>query len=361
MSAHLFRRNEQEANAFQDRRNADSHDAFRYQPGCDEDLVALQVNPAARIPIYDQHMAGLPQSMAPPTMQPPYAQTPDALSGAPIANPLFPPVAQNSTLPSNAPLMQRAFPSGGPLHMNLPTAQAAHQPSQGASALPPLGANPRDYLALHHQGRPSQGLIWPANVDIGIVEICAFCPNWFMIPELVARAIRNNWTREALGKAQLHALDALTWEEWLRASARIQKQISSGCKLIDSQFSDNKVRHNSQSFKERYGPQNDLTATAWHFNVEYEPGTPVQTGHMPLSSLYAGIVNWPVGNDRLLMTQCLEFARNNEHLNLDTSHWDWIIRSQGLTVPPAPVGRNRDAEAYQNLNARVADPQDPRL
>lgn len=95
--------------------------------------------------------------------------------------------------------------------------------------------------------------------------------------------------------------------------------------------------------------------------AEYEPGTPVQTGHMPLSLIYGNIVNWPVGNDRLLMTQCLEFVRNNEHLNLDTSHWDWIIRSQGLTAPPAPVGRNRDAEAYQNLNASVADPQDPRV
>jgi hypothetical protein len=213
---------------------------------------------------------------------------------------------------------------------------------------------------LHHQGRPSQGLIWPANVEIGIVEICTFCPNWLNLPVPVARAIRNGWTREALAKAQLHALGALGWDEWMRAIARIQKQISSGCKMMDG-VSNDKYRHNSQDFRQRHGLQNDLTASAWQFKAEYEPSVPVQTGHMPLSSLYGGVVNWPVGGDRLLMTQCLEFARSNEHLGLDTSHWAWIIQSQGLTAPPAPVGLNRDVDAYQRLNASVADPQDPSL
>jgi hypothetical protein len=134
-----------------------------------------------------------------------------------------------------------------------------------------------------------------------------------------------------------------------------------GCKLIDGIPAGKQYRHNSPDFRERHGPQDDLTATAWQFKAEYEPGTPVQTGHMPLVSLYRDVVNWPVGNDRLLMTQCLEFSRNNEHLRLDTSHWDWIIQSQGLTAPSAPVGVNRDVEAYQNLNASIADPQDPRL
>jgi hypothetical protein len=347
MSAHLCRRNEQEANALQDQRVVDSHDALRYQPSYDEDLVALRVNPAARIPVYDQRtdMTALPSSTAPLNMQPPYEQ--------PFAS-----VASNRTLPSNAQQMQRAPPSGGPYHMNFLTAQAAQQPSQSASARPPLGA--RDYLALPHQGRPSQGLIWPANVEIGIVEVCTFCPNWLMLPVPVARAIRNGWTREALGKAQLHALGALGWEEWMRAIARIQKQISSGCKMMDG-VSNDQYRHNSQNFRQRHGLQNDLTASTWQFKAEYEPGVPVQTGHMPLSSLYGGVVNWPVGGDRLLMTQCLEFARSNEHLGLDTSHWAWIIQSQGLTAPPAPVGVNRDVDAYQRLNASVADPQDPSL
>lgn len=177
-----------------------------------------------------------------------------------------------------------------------------------------------------------------------------------MIPELVARAVQNGWTREALSKAQLHAMGSLDQDEWLKAIGRIQKHISAGCKLIDGVPSEDRSRHSSQDFRRRHGPQNDLTAGAWRFKAEYEPGKPVQPGHMLLSDVYEGVVNWPVGNDRLLMTQCLEFARANEHLDLDTSHWDWIIRSKGLTAPPAPVGLSCDADAYQRLNASVADP-----
>jgi len=177
-----------------------------------------------------------------------------------------------------------------------------------------------------------------------------------MIPELVARAVRNGWTREALSKAQLHAIGALDEYEWQKTNGRIQKHISAGCKLINGVPSEDRSRHNSQDFRVRHGPQNNLTASAWRFKVEYEPGKPVQPGHMLLSDVYDGVVNWPAGNDRLLMTQCLEFARNNEHLVLDTSHWDWIIRSQGLTAPPAAANVNRDVNAFQRLNASVADP-----
>jgi hypothetical protein len=302
------------------------------------------------MPVYDPrtNMAALPQSTAKSSMQPPYEN-------------LFAPVASNRTLLSNAPSMQQAPPSRVPQEtIFLTTGQASQQPAQTASAQPPRGVNLLDYLALQH-GRPSQGLIWPANADIGLVEICTFCPNWFMLPEPAARAVRNGFTREALGKAQSHAIGALGWDEWQRAINRIQKQVSACCKLIDGFSSEDRVRHNSQAFRNRHGLQDDLTASAWQFKAEYEPGTPVQTGHVPLSHICAVVVNWPTGNDRLIMTQCLEFAKNNEHLNLDTSHWDWIIRSQGLTAPPAPAGLNRDVEAYRRLNSSVADPQDPRV
>jgi hypothetical protein len=333
----------------QDQGDVDSHAAYGYQPGHEEDPTALWLDPAVQLPILDQSYdtAAPPQSAAPPSMYTPYDN-------------LFAPVESNMTLLSNAPQIQAAPPSRGPPRTDLLATQSSQQPPQTVSAIPPLGVNPLDYLTLVN-GRPSQGLIWPVNVDIGIVEICTFCPSWFKIPEVAARAVRNEWTREELGKVQLHAIGALGWDEWLRAINRIQKQVSAGCKLIDGYSSEERVRHNSPDFRRRYGPQDDLTATAWQFKAEYEPGTPVQTGHVPLSDIYEAVVNWPVDNDRLIMTQCLEFAKNNEHLDLDTSHWDWIIRSQGLTAPPAPVGLNRDVDAYQRLNASVANPETPRV
>jgi len=289
------------------------------------------------------------------TMQLPPAHQMSALSGTSTRQHLLAPAGSNNTPVNNARQSQDAPPPSGPQQTYIPTAGAAPQLPQPVSAVPPAGANPQRYLALHY-GRPSQGLVWPANIEISLVEICAFCPNWFMIPELVARAIRNGWTREALSKAELHAVGSLDWDSWQTATGRIQKHISAGCKLIDGVSSEDRSRHNSKDFRVRHGPQNDLTAGAWRFKAQYEPGKPVQPGHMPLSHVYEGVVNWPVGNDRLLMTQCLEFAKANEHLNLDTSHWDWIIRSQGLTAPPAPAGLSRDVDAFQRLNANVDDP-----
>jgi hypothetical protein len=291
-------------------------------------------------------------------MQPLHANHPSALYGASTGQHLFEPAASTSTPTRGAPQNQGAQPPMAPQPAMLtatPAVQQLRQSPETVNGRPPRGANPGFYLAPQH-GRPQQGLIWPSNIDIGLVEICTFCPNWFMLPETVARAIRNGWTREALGKAQLHALGALNFDAWQKAINRIQKHISAGCKMVDGIPTEEHHRHNSPDFRRRYGPQDDLTASAWRFKAEYEPGVPVQTGHVPLSMIYREVVNWPVGNDRLLMTQCLEFANNNKHLRLDTSHWDWIIRSQGLTAPPAPVDVNRDVDALQRLNASVADP-----
>lgn len=126
--------------------------------------------------------------------------------------------------------------------------------------------------------------------------------------------------------------------------------------MIAGMTAESRTQHNSWEFRVRNGPQGDLTTNAWRFMAEYEPGSPVKTGHLPLSLIYRSVVNWSVGRDRLLRTQCLEFAENNEDLKLDTSHWNWIIQSQSLTAPPAPVGQNRDIDALERLNANVADP-----
>jgi hypothetical protein len=369
------------------------------KPETRDDLVAHLLNRAAQIPAHDTHT-----DMA--AMQPPYEHRQGAPSGVPTGQQLFAPVASDKTLLGNAPQIQQA-PASGELqqtdllnmqpsyanhlgglsgasagqHLFAPdapntapisdtpqnqgapppmapqsaTMPAAQQPSQTVNAVPQGGAKLSDYLALQ-QGRPPQGLIWPADVEIGLIEICTFCPSWFRLPEPAARAIRNGWSAASMGKAQVHALGILDWDEWQRAIRRVQKQISAGCKMIDGTSADSGIKHNSSDFRRRHGPQDDLTANAWRFMAEYEPGAPVKTGHLPLLSIYRNVVNWPVGNDRLLMTQCLEFAKNNEHLEFDTAHWDWIIQSQSLTAPPAPVGKNRDIGALERLHANVANP-----
>lgn len=268
-----------------------------------------------------------------------------------------PPSAPISSPPPVVP--QSGIHLPGALALAAPT--PAPQATAHSIALPP-NTGPHRYLRPHHE-RPPDNVQWPMNIEISMIEICTFCPDWLLNPEVIARAIRNGWNREAIAKAQLYATDELTHDNWLRQNGRIQKQISFGGKLFDNvsiaSINDGGRRFDSEYFRNRHGQQLDLTANAWRLKDTYQNARVASEsiGHMPLSALYNRVINWPSGEDRMLMTQCLEFARNNQQLNLDTSHWDWIIQSQNFAAPAAMrTGVNRDDEALRRLHENVDDP-----
>jgi hypothetical protein len=267
-----------------------------------------------------------------------------------------------AALPSNTtqPIQRRALghgvnrPSLQP-NLQIPLAQRPPPPS-GFSDQPPARMLAVNYLHPNDDGKPPRRVQWPMDIEISIVEICTFCPDWFQNPEVIARAIRNGWSREALAKVQVRAEGLTTYDDFKTRHGRIQKQISKGGKLIDG-HSD---RFNARSFRDRHGPQDDLTADDWLFSHSYDGSRSQEwLGDMQLSALYNNVVTWPTGNDRLLMTQCLEFALQNPGRQLDTSHWAWIISSQNLTAPPAlPNGQHRDDEALERVNL-IPNPTPP--
>jgi hypothetical protein len=267
-----------------------------------------------------------------------------------------------AALPSNItqPTQRRASdhdvdPPSLPPNLRIPLAQRPPPPA-GFSDQPPARMYAVDYATPNEEGRPRRHIQWPLGIEISIVEICTFCPSWFQTPEVINRAIRNGWSREALAKVQVRAEGLTTYEEFKRRFGRIQKQISKAGKLIGGPTN----RFNSRRFRDGHGPQDDLTADNWLFSCSYDDNrSPEWLGDMPLSALYNNVVSWPTGNDRLLMTQCLEFARQNPERQLDTSHWAWIISSQNLTVPSAlPNGQHRDVEALDRVNL-IASPMPP--
>jgi hypothetical protein len=265
----------------------------------------------------------------------------------------------NTVQPTQRPASNRHVdsPSLRP-NLQIPLAQRPPPPA-GFNDQPPARMHAVNYLTPNDDGKPPRRTQWPTGIEISIVEICTFCPDWLQNPEVIARGIRNGWSREALAKVQVRAEGLNTYKQFETRHGRIQKQISKGGKLIDGQPESD--RFNSQSFRDRHGPQDDLTADNWLFSHSYDDNrSPEWLGDMPLSALYYNnVVTWPTGNDRLLMTQCLEFARDNPGRQLDTSHWDWIISSQNLTAPPAlPNGQNRDVEALRRINL-IADPTPP--
>ena len=162
---------------------------------------------------------------------------------------------------------------------------------------------------------------------------------------------------EDIAKAQLLAEDPTSRHKLARRSGRVQKQASHAHRLLTGEL--DLPRSNANALRARYGMQNDLTANAWDFKHSYDAefNALEHLGDVPLSALYANVHNWPTGNDRLLMTQCLEFARQNPERQLDTSHWNWIITSQGLAAPPSLAnGAHRDVDALQRLR-QLPDPQ----
>lgn len=121
------------------------------------------------------------------------------------------------------------------------------QPPAGFNDQPPPRMYPEMYLPRHHERAPRNAQ-WPLNIEISLVEICTFCPSWFMIPEAVGRAIRNGWSREALTKAELLAENpVLDYGAFTTRHGRIQKQISQGAKMLNGVAAS--TRHHSNTLR----------------------------------------------------------------------------------------------------------------
>lgn len=191
--------------------------------------------------------------------------------------------------------------------------------------------------------RPPYKVLPPACVDISMREICVFLPDYMHIVEVNVRFMRNGATRAMLAEMQLLATDELNAENFTRCKNKIQQQFGE-C---------GRQHYNTQNWNIKLardeGVENDLTASSW---TTHRKGGAVVFEHMKLVDIYSAVPadKFPTGRERLLLTQCLEFARLNPHLDLDTSHFDWIIQSRGLQAPPAPIGQNRDQEAIAAFN-----------
>jgi hypothetical protein len=187
----------------------------------------------------------------------------------------------------------------------------------------------------------------PCDIDISMVEICTFFPNWFVIPRVPLRAVRNGFGRKHLAWLQLEAIGSIDDASILTTSNRIQKQIGDGGRLDWVGASEKWV---TTDYVQQVGLQNDLTSNHWRSRETYGKANTTWRD----ISLY-DIANsvprrrWPQGDDRLYVTACLEFAYDNPEIKLTTAHWADIIRDclPDFVLPPAPTGRgeNRDITA----------------
>lgn len=256
--------------------------------------------------------------------------------------------------------------STGPSSRDL--AESTGRPSQDlADVIPPQSNKPvtrrdtaqnpgkhnRKYATLL-KGRPPVNIRPPLNIDISIVEILTFFPSWTRIPLVVLRAVRNGFTRQELAELLLRSVHPLTTENIKRESERVQQHMRTAG-LLEAGIKSWDIK----SYKQTAGVQNDLTANQWKLASDYPGGcTPkgeTEWKDMELADIAKSVPdqNWPKGNDRLLLTRCLEYAANRSWSELDTTHWDVIIRNVlgYVAIPPAPTGHNvnRDTVAHSRL------------
>lgn len=171
---------------------------------------------------------------------------------------------------------------------------------------------------------PPPNLCLPLNIEISIAELMTFFPNSAQIPGISSRLMRNGFQVQTVAKMQLNPVNESNKKNEDTVEGRLKWQYvhADQCEWAD------KVEGGRNSWKniaKEMGPQHDLTANHLKLRHEYEGREFSHPwGHWKLQHIYEAIddAKWPQGNDRLTITQCLEFAKSNPQLDLDTSHWD---------------------------------------
>jgi len=184
-----------------------------------------------------------------------------------------------------------------------------------------------------------------------MVELATWFPSSFVVPTAILRAVRNGFTRGDLAEMQLRPVNRLDEDEVVTAINRIQQQISKAGKLEDPSKSG---RWNTAAYVRRTGRQHDMSTNGWKQKREYD-GKDAQWTDMKLAEIAHSVPrqNWPTGDDRLLITACIEYAVANPGLELSTLEWSEIIQSQfgNFVLPAAPTtaNTNRDTAAHGRL------------
>ncbi|TKA76341.1 hypothetical protein B0A55_03741 [Friedmanniomyces simplex] len=311
--------------------------------------------PASNHPVFmpqgPAHPAPQQMVMA-PSNTPPAAQPVPHLAyqlNHPQPNPAHLAPQQMVMAPSNAPpAAQPVPPSAYQLNQRQPDpARFASQhpgPHRLASPPPPAQNLIAASTTLTNNGAqlvgkvPHEAQPPPMGEDVSMEEVMKFAPNWLRCPEVAVRAIRNGQDSSDLVAMFFAPNGPPTVGDEKTAAARVRQQLSQGARLavrpgVNMSF-DKQHRFDTQKAIRDLGPQPDLTANMWELRAAYDVNSSRTTNfaHVKLAAFYASmpINDFPTGGAEKVLTKCLRFAWNNPQLDLDTSHFDWIIQTQGF-------------------------------
>lgn len=174
--------------------------------------------------------------------------------------------------------------------------------------------------------------------DIGAVELLTFFPNHTQWPEAGLRLYRNQWAMIDIASGQLYARGNLSSASRDRRYAAMRQQM----------LANGKEFFNDPAFTTT-GNAHQLGATNAFNGANYAARRNVQaklTDDSRLLECVVGVVNWPTGSDRGIVTQCVELANATQDATLRIRNVPLIAAQHGFVMPAeAALGQLWDTNA----------------
>ncbi|KAK4541804.1 hypothetical protein LTR36_007336 [Oleoguttula mirabilis] len=168
--------------------------------------------------------------------------------------------------------------------------------------------------------------------EIGAVELLVFFPHQTQWPKAILRLLGNDWTIEDIAKAQLHGRGARSSEGCHRRRATLRQQKLAGGR-IQSGIAD--------WTEKKYG---GVIAITNYDAAGYtpRPQDAASLYNAKLVHVAGGVVNWPVGQDRGVVTQAIEYAVRNNRTDVTTVDIPRLAQVQGFAMPTEAAGTQWD-------------------
>lgn len=184
----------------------------------------------------------------------------------------------------------------------------------------------------------------PANLVIGAYELCAFLPNHTQWPAAGLRLHRNGCTSNDVIKMQLHARNRVS-----KANVRFRHQMMRAQVRDNGREFFNIPKFNITTHK------NLLTATSNYTTNNWQPRAKMTKTLLgkPLVNLAVGVTNMPTGQDRGLLSQCVEYAVQTGQAHLTTMDIPHIVQQQGFNLPGEAYGALWDQNANSRCQAAI--------
>jgi hypothetical protein len=177
--------------------------------------------------------------------------------------------------------------------------------------------------------------------QIGAVELLTFFPHHSQWPEVGLRIYRNGWKHPDVARIHLHARGTLTKEAYIKRYDALKHQILRNGRIFfdDDGFKPTTHKHLLTAVTtydaSNYAPRDDIV----HLLVD-----------ATLVDIAEGVVNWPAGEDRGVVTQAIEHAYINDLRQYTAADIPQLAQQMGFVAPNEASTQQWDQSAKRRVD-----------